>query len=120
MDESAEIDGANSWRILWNALAPWSKPAATPLTIFSCFWPLERPLPRADVPELDSEAHHLTGCALLSASGNRGWSGARAPVAGGRLHGDPSHLTILRGASDGPEEVLSVDIGDGGRYHAAT
>ena len=47
LDEAAEIDGANKWRLFWDVILPLSKPGLITLTIFtfmgnyqSFFWPL--------------------------------------------------------------------------------
>lgn len=38
LDESAKIDGANSWTILWKILGPLSKPALFSVGIFQFMW----------------------------------------------------------------------------------
>jgi ABC-type glycerol-3-phosphate transport system permease component len=47
LDEAAEIDGANSWQILWEIIMPLAQPGLVTLAVFtflgnygSFFWPL--------------------------------------------------------------------------------
>lgn len=72
LDEAAEIDGANKWRVFWDIIMPMARPGLITLAIFtfmgnygSIFWPLVM---------LKSEANYTLPIGLMYFDSTRGQS----------------------------------------------
>ena len=100
LDEAAEMDGANSFRVLWQILVPLCMPALTTVAIFSFLQHWNEFIQPLIFLNTDDELHGVARAAAVPDLAGRSRRAEGAPDDGGGGHRlDPVHLAVLRGAA---------------------
>ena len=100
LDEAAEMDGANSFRVLWQILVPLCLPALTTVAIFSFLQHWNEFIQPLIFLNTTRELHGLARAAAVPDLAGRSRRAEGAPAdGGGRDRLDPVHPALLRGAA---------------------